>query len=302
VAAQLPQHGVTAFLPTVITAPLATYEAAMRVLAQGAPADFVGAEALGWHFEGPFLNEGKKGAHNPVYLRPPRVEDVAGWSAANGVKLVTLAPEQVGATAVIEHLVSQGVVVSAGHSLATFEEARAGFEAGIRYGTHLFNAMPTLHHREPGLVGALLADERVTIGIIPDGIHVHPSLVRMAWRAANGRVNVVTDAMGALGTPPGKYELGDFGVTVTETTVRLADGTLAGSVISMDAALRKLIEFTGCSLAEGVWAVTAVPAELLGIAERKGHIAPGYDADLVLLSPELAVAVTIVGGEIVYQR
>ncbi len=299
VAAGLPRYGVTSFLPTVITSPLETTNEAQRVMGIR-PSPFQGAEPLGLHLEGPFLNPGKKGAHNPAYICLPSLEWVAGWSPENHARLVTLAPELPGGTAVIEALVSRGVVVSAGHSLATFAEAEAGFDAGIRYGTHLFNAQSPIHHREPGLPGALLTDERVTIGLIPDGIHVHPALVKLIWQVAGNRLTLVTDAMAALGMPPGEYELGDFRVTVDETTCRLPDGTLAGSILSLDTAVRNLIAFTGCTLPQALTTVTTIPASLLGLDGRKGQITPGYDADLVLLTPDFQVATTVVGGEIVY--
>jgi N-acetylglucosamine-6-phosphate deacetylase len=198
-------------------------------------------------------------------------------------------------------LTERGIVVSAGHSTAILVQANAGFEAGIRYGTHLFNAMPPLHHREPGLAGALLADNRITIGLIVDGEHVHPELVKLVWRlVGNGRLNLVTDAMAALGMPPGHYALGDHAVIVDETTARLPSGTLAGSLLSLDTAVRNLITFTGCTLAEALPTVTRPPATLLNLP-HKGRIAPTCDADLVLLTPDLQVHTTFVGGRIVYQ-
>ncbi len=304
VAERLPQYGVTGFLPTVITCPLATVQKAQAVMAQQTlgqrRSTFTGAEPLGLHLEGPFLNPQKKGAHNPHHMQLPTLTAIADWSPETQVRLVTLAPELPGALPVITALAERGVIVSAGHSMASFAEAKAGFAAGVRYGTHLFNAMPGLHHREPGLVGALLDDARVTIGIIPDGIHVHPALLKLVWQTAGPRLNVVTDAMAALGMPPGRYDLGDFQVTVEETTCRLPDGTLAGSILGMDTAVRNLITYTGCTLAEAVAAVTAVPADLLGMGQQKGRIAPGYDADLVLLTPDLQVAMTIVHGDVVY--
>lgn len=301
VARRLPQYGVTAFLPTVITAPLETYQGAQAVLAGGPPADFAGAVPLGLHIEGPFLSPAKKGAHHPAHLRPPSLTAIATWSPQRGVRLVTLAPELPGATAVIGALAARGVVVAAGHSLASYAAARAGLAAGIRYGTHLFNAMGALHPRQPGLAGALLADERITVGLIADGIHVHPALVKMVWQAVgHGRLTLVTDAMAALGMPPGTYPLGDFEVTVGQRAARLAGGTLAGSILSLDAALRNLRTFTGCSLAAALATVTTTPAALLGYGERKGKIAPGFDADFVLLTPQGNVVCTIAGGKIVY--
>ncbi|MEM9776303.1 MAG: N-acetylglucosamine-6-phosphate deacetylase, partial [Chloroflexota bacterium] len=204
VAARLPELGLTGFLPTIITSPLAKSNQAQQVLKQR-PEGFAGTIPLGLHLEGPFLNPLKKGAHNPNHILPADeapAEELADWSAENGVSLVTLAPEMVGGIPLIKRLVEQGVVVSAGHSMATFDEAQEAFDAGISYVTHLFNAMPPLHHHEPGLAAAALASSFVTIGIIPDGVHVHPELVGLVWQLAGGRVNGVTDAMGAMGSSP----------------------------------------------------------------------------------------------------
>lgn len=302
-ATRLPQYGVTTFLPTIITAPLETIDQARTLYAAGPPTNQSGATPLGLHLEGPFLNPLKKGAHNPTHLRLPDLADVTDWSPATGVQLVTLAPELPGALDLVTALTARGIAVSAGHSMATLAEAQAGFAAGIRYGTHLFNAMPPLHHRKPGLVGALLADPEVKIGLIPDGVHLHPALVQTIWRAVGPeRLTLVTDAMAALGMPSGYYQLGDFAVTVDETAARLVDGTLAGSIITSDAALRNLIAFTGCSLADGLPTLTSTPASLLGLSNQKGTLAPGYDADLVLLTSDLQVEMTIIAGKIVYQR
>lgn len=301
VAAQLPQYGVTAFLPTIITAPLEKSAAGRRIVTEGRPTGYRGATPLGLHIEGPFLNPAKKGAHNPNYLRAPSLDAVADWSPQSGVRLATLAPELPGALEVIEALSSRGVLVSAGHSMATYDQAVAGFDAGIRYGTHLFNAMPSLLHRDPGLPGALLTDDRPTVGLIADGIHTHPAIVKLVWQVLGPRrLNLVTDAMAALGMPPGQHLLGDYVVTVDGETCRLADGTLAGSILSMDQALRNLVAFTGCALEEALQTITTTPARAIGLAHERGQVATGYVADLVLLSPDLHVRGTVVSGELVY--
>lgn len=300
VATALPRYGVTSFLPTLITSPLDRVTSAQEVLMDSPDAGWSGAIPLGLHLEGPFLNPKKKGAHNPSYLRRPDLGAIAGWSADNNVRLVTLAPELPGALDMVEALVGRGVVVSAGHSMATWEEATAGFDAGIRYGTHLFNAMPPLNHREPGLPGALLTDPRPVVGFINDGIHTHLSIIDLAWRALGPRLNLVTDAMAALGVPPGVHLLGDFDVYVDEISCRLADGTLAGSILGMDAALRNLLAWTDCSLSQALATITTTPADLLGLSRERGRIAPGHLADLVLLTSDLRVRMTWVEGSVVF--
>lgn len=303
VAAELPRYGVTAFLPTIITAPLGTTATAQDVVSRGMPPGFAGATPLGLHVEGPFLNPEKKGAHNPIYLRTPDVEAVRDWTPQRGVRLVTLAPELTGALEVVKALTASGILVSAGHSTATYDEAMAGFDAGIRYGTHLFNAMPSLLHREPGLPGALLTDPRPTVGFIADGIHTHPSVVDLAWTMLGSqRLNLVTDAMAALGMSPGTHLLGDFQVNVDDTSARLADGTLAGSILSLDEALRNLMAWSGCSLAEALPTITTTPARALGIDDQRGQISTGYWADLVLLTPDLHVHTTIAAGQVVFEN
>jgi N-acetylglucosamine-6-phosphate deacetylase len=302
-ATGLPRYGVTAFLPTIVTSPLETIALAQAVLAAGPPAGFIGSYPLGLHLEGPFLNPARKGAHNLDYMRRPDPEIAAGWSPQAAVRMVTLAPELSGAAAVIEKLKQQGVVVSAGHSLAGEEEMKEAVTAGLSYATHLFNAMPAIHHRQPGLVAAALADHRVVIGLIPDGIHVHPLLVDLVWRLTGpGRLNLVTDAMAALGMPPGRYRLAGFEAVVNETQAALPDGTLAGSILPLDQALRNLMAFTSCTLAEALPTVTTTPAALLGLEGTIGKITPGCLADMVLITADCEVAVTIARGKIVYDK
>jgi N-acetylglucosamine-6-phosphate deacetylase len=302
VAAELPRYGVTAFLPTIITSPLDKVAAGQRVVTAGRPAGFRGAAPLGLHVEGPFLNVQKKGAHNPAYLRPPTLDAVRDWSPQTGVRLVTMAPELPGALDVVKALRARGVLVSAGHSMATYDQAIAGFDAGIRYGTHLFNAMPALAHRDPGLPGALLTDERPCVGVIPDGIHVHRAIVALAWKTLGpGRFSLVTDAMAALGMPPGTHRLGDYDVHVDATSARLADGTLAGSILSLDQGLRNLVAFTGCPIEAALATLTTTAARLLGLERQRGRVEPGHVADLVLLSSDLQVRMTIAAGEVVFR-
>ncbi|MFN8498519.1 MAG: N-acetylglucosamine-6-phosphate deacetylase [Anaerolineae bacterium] len=303
VAAGLPRYGVTAFLPTLITSPLETYPERLRVLArlaeQGPPSS---AAILGVHVEGPFLSYGKRGAHNPAYLRTPTVESLRPLLAEGNVRIMTLAPELPGAAESIAFLRQNGVVVSLGHSEADYDTAHVALEEGAGWGTHLFNAMPLLGHREPGLTGALLERTLPPVGLIVDGVHVHPSAVRLAWRAKGVRgISLVSDAMAALGMPPGVYHLGDDDVIVDEVSARRAHGTLAGSILSMDEALRNMVAYTGCAPGEAVWMATGVPSDILGLSS-KGRLAPGLDADIVVLTPDLRVRRTIICGETVYSQ
>ncbi len=296
----LPRYGVTVFLPTIISSPPETIETARRILLEGPPPGYKGAVALGLHLEGPFLNPNRAGAHQLAHLRHPDPTAAAGWSPDDGVRLVTLAPELPGALEVVGHLVRRGVRVAAGHSAATLAEGRAAIEAGVRYATHLFNAMPPLDHRAPGLAGALLLDARVTVGLIVDGHHLDSTIVALVWRVAGpSRVSLVSDAMAALGGGLGGYRLADRDVAVDESGARLPDGRLAGSVLALDEAVGNLAAATRCPADDAIATVTSTPARLLGLPDR-GRLERGAHADLVLLTEELRVAATFVGGRLAH--
>jgi N-acetylglucosamine-6-phosphate deacetylase len=298
VAARLPRYGTTGFLPTIVSAPLDIYERAIQVLRQGPPAGWRGAVPLGLHFEGPFLNPAKKGAHNPAFLRAPDLRDVRDWRRDNGVLLVTLAPELPGALELSRALIERGVIVSAGHSAATCDQAEAGFAVGLRAGTHLYNAMPALDHRAPGLTGALLDHPEIVTGLIVDGIHVHPRMVSLAWRLKGAnRVALITDAMAALGQPPGRCVFSSQVNVVDQTSARLGDGTLAGSILTQEQALRNVMSFCKVSAADVIPALTQTPADLLRVVS-KGRLAPGFDADLTLMDSEGSVRFTLTCGRI----
>ena len=302
VAADLPQYGVTSFLPTIITSPLQRVQEALELWQEAPPPGWRGALPLGCHLEGPMINPGKKGAHPAAHILPPAQEVIQGWSAERGVRLVTLAPELPQALEIIQELRRRGITLSAGHTLASYAQAVQAFAAGVTCGTHLFNAMPTLEHRNPGIAGALLQESLVSTGLIADGVHVHPAMVALAWKAKQPHgLALVSDAMAALSMPPGQYRLGGFEVIVDASSARLADGTLAGSLLSMDAAVRNLVVFSGCSLGEAIACASANPAKVLDLA-HKGILAPGMDADLVLLDGNGQVQATWVGGQAVFSR
>lgn len=299
VAARLPSTGTTAFLPTIITSPPDLYPRRLAEVAQAIP-EVTGAQVLGVHLEGPYFNPIRKGAHNQALLRAVNVDEIVRWAGHPLVRLVTLAPELPSALDAIQALVRRGIVVSAGHSNATYAEAQAGFAAGLGWGTHLFNAMRELTHREPGLTGALLTTN-IPCGVIADGIHVHPAMLNLAYRAKGSRgLTLVTDAMAAMGMPPGRYLLADQNVQVDETSARLSEGTLAGSILTMDQAVRNMLDFTGCSLAEAVTMGTLTPARVLRLG-NKGRLAPGCDADVVILDGALRVTWTWVQGQAVFE-
>jgi N-acetylglucosamine-6-phosphate deacetylase len=291
-AAALPRWGVTAWLPTIVTGPPEVRRRALAAL-RGGPApgdDRPRAEPLGLHFEGPFLAPERRGAHPLEHLAVPDPTVVAGEGWAGAVALATLAPELPGALDLIRGLVAAGIIVSAGHSSATAAETRAAADAGAAYVTHLFNAMVPLDHRAPGLPGVALSDERFRVGLIADGVHVDPAVVALVARALGDRLTLVTDAVAALGTP----EAGDDGV-------RLPDGTLAGSTLALDQAVRNLARYAGLPLASALAAATSAPARVLGLADR-GTIAPGAVADLVLLDEAGGLVATVVGGRVAHDR
>lgn len=298
-ASELPRFGVTAWLPTIVTTPDGIVERALLTLGDGPPDGWRGAVPVGLHLEGPFLSAAKRGAHPEALLRPPTVDAIAGWSRAAGVAVVTLAPDLHGALDVLDALVQRGVVVSLGHTPATADQASAAVDAGATWVTHLFNAMAPLHHREPGVAGVALSDERLRVGLIPDGTHVHPQVVTMAQRALGERLTIVTDAVAALGMPHGRQPLGRSEVTIGDDGVRLADGTLAGSNLAMDQGVRNLVAFTGCSTEAAVHAASTAPAAVLDDVVR-GTLSPGARADLVILTEDLHLVTTVVGGEIVH--
>jgi N-acetylglucosamine-6-phosphate deacetylase len=296
---RLPSHGVTSFLPTIITSPPATGRVALQALRRR-PEDYIGAEPLGIHFEGPMLSPERPGAHPVEHLRPvdPRVTD--GWSSAEGVAMVTIAPELDNALPMISELVARGVAVAAGHSKATSDEAHAGLIAGVTMVTHLFNAMAPLGHRNPNLVGLALAEKGLVAGLIVDGVHVDPVAVAVAWNAKGPRgIALITDSVAAMGMPPGTYKVGQRTVTADESGVRNSNGTLAGSVLTMDRAIRNLVAYTGCEPSEALISATATPASVIS-ESRRGRIEAGELADIVLLDEDLEVQITICSGRIVH--
>ena len=297
-ARELPKTGTTSFLPTLVSSPERTYPHFLDALS--GVGEVPGARMLGAHLEGPFLSPLRKGAHDPANLLPIDLGLIRTLAGSGLVSMMTLAPELPLAREAIRVLLENGVVPSAGHTDATYEELVKIVDAGLGMGTHLYNAMSPLGHRAPGAVGALLSNRRTRVGIIADGVHVHEAALQIAYRQKGpDSLVLVTDAMEAAGMPEGEYELGDRKVRLEANVVRTPEGSLAGSVLTMDAALRNAAGFLNIPLHEALRMITSTPAALLGLPAR-GKIAPGADADLVVLSAEGEVLETLVAGRRAY--
>ncbi|MCP2164120.1 N-acetylglucosamine-6-phosphate deacetylase [Goodfellowiella coeruleoviolacea] len=290
------RRGTTTIVASLVSRPVAELAEQIAALAELTEEGLV----AGVHLEGPFLSAARCGAHDPAILCPPDTESVARLLAAGrgAVRMVTLAPELDGAVAAVRQLVDNGVVAAVGHTDATEAQVRPAVDAGATVATHLFNGMRPLHHREPGPVGSLLDDERVTVELICDLVHLHPTVVRLAAQHAGaGRVVLITDAIAAAGAGDGTYDIGGLEVTVTNGVPTLAGSdALAGSSLTMDVAFRNLVRHCGLSVPEAVTATAARPAAVLGVADRVGALRAGLAADLVVLDEDLRVRDVMAGG------
>ncbi|HXV70543.1 MAG TPA: N-acetylglucosamine-6-phosphate deacetylase [Acidimicrobiia bacterium] len=296
VGRRLPELGVTTFVPTIVTSPEAVTDLALEVVGKRRPDDYVGADVLGLHFEGPWISAEMHGAHNPDHIVNPNVEVARAWAKSGLVRIVTLAPERPGATEVAGILAAAGVVVSIGHTNATYQVAREMLSDSASLGTHLFNQMSPFTHREPGVVGALLLSDRPNI-VIVDGLHIASGALQLAWRLLGPeRTVLVTDAMAALGLGHGTYPLGDGPITVGDDGPRTADGRLAGSIVTLPGAVANLAATTGATIAESLLGATANPARVLGLADR-GHLRVGGRGDVVLLDDDLRPLRTLMAGQ-----
>jgi N-acetylglucosamine-6-phosphate deacetylase len=275
-------HGTTRAVISLVANPLAELRERLTEIAELTATDPL---VLGSHLEGPYLATNRRGAHNADYLRAPDPADLERLIAAAGgtLRQLTLAPELPGALDAIPQLVDAGVCVAVGHTEATAEQTRAAFDAGARLLTHAFNAMPGIHHRAPGPVVAALEDERITLELVLDGVHVHGDVAHLLMEQAPGRVALVTDAMAAAGADDGDYRLGSLNVSVRAGLAHLSGtSTIAGSTLTQDAALRIALQI-GIPAPAAVAALTAVPARAIGLGDRFGLLEPGYAADIVVL-------------------
>ncbi|HEV3030137.1 MAG TPA: N-acetylglucosamine-6-phosphate deacetylase [Polyangia bacterium] len=300
-AAALPATGVTSFLPTLVSGAVEAYRAGAAALRAAEAAG--GARRLGLHLEGPMLSPARVGAHDPAAVARGATALASVLDeliAADVLRIVTIAPERPGALALIRRLRDAGVVASLGHTDATFEEFVAGADAGASFVTHLYNAMRAFQHREPGSVGAALTDDRLTVGLIADGVHAHPVALDVALRAKGWEhVALVTDAVSATGRPPGTYALGGAPIVSDGQAARRLDGTLAGSTLTLDRAVRVMLEHGGAHVGQALSMATQVPARLLE-REDLGRLAAGCLADLVLWSSSMEVEATYIGGRLAF--
>ena len=297
-------HGVTSFLPTTMTVSFEDLEAAFDAIARAMRAsgeeNWRGARVLGVNAEGPFLNPEKKGAQALEHIRP-------GDSAflkrhADVVRLFTIAPEVSGNMDCIREMAAAGMPISMGHTAATYAQAKAAIDAGARHATHLFNAMTPINHREPGTVGAALTDDRVSCELIADTFHVHPALFSLVARQKRDKLVLITDCVRSGGLADGEYELGGQMVFVHGIECRLADGTIAGSMLTMERAVKNMYEHSGLPLHEVANMASLYPARVIGVEARKGSLEVGRDADIAILDANFAVRRTILEGRTIFRR
>jgi N-acetylglucosamine-6-phosphate deacetylase len=299
----LVRYGTTSFLPTTVSSPPDVLTAAIEQLRAALSKPFDGALPLGIHLEGPFINSARRGTHQAANILAPDLALFEKWvnSPQGRVRLLTIAPELNGIEPLLRLAKDFNVTLAMGHSDATFAQARTAADQGVCYAVHTFNAMRAFAHRDPGIVGEVLDDSRIFAEIIADGIHVAETVVRIFARAkGKSGILLATDGISATGMPDGRYSLGKDLVDVRDGVCRNAEGRLAGSTLTQDAALRNFIQWTGWPLEEAVMGLTINPARALGL-DNKGVLEPGADADVAILDQRLRVIATLVAGRVVFR-
>jgi N-acetylglucosamine-6-phosphate deacetylase len=298
------RFGTTSFLATTVFKP-GQKNQHLALAAEYVGKDLGGANLLGIHLEGPFISLQKKGMILPECICPPSEQVFATiQDITNGhLKIMTIAPELPGSLPIIRSLVESGIIASFGHSNASYEQTLDGFDAGISHVTHLFNAMPPIHHRSPGPLVAIFRTGHITAQLITDGVHIHPAVLNLAFETlGRNRTIIITDGMQAIGLGDGKFVYNGVEYESKEGTARYKDGTLIGTALGLNQMLQRLMTFTNCPLDAAIKTVTENPARLLGLDDKKGTIAAGKDADLVLLERDLSVCTAIVAGKIVFEK
>ncbi|MEK4426671.1 N-acetylglucosamine-6-phosphate deacetylase [Solibacillus sp. FSL K6-1523] len=303
IAKHLVKEGVTSFLATTMTQSTENIEAAL-INVKNYEDHFEGAGLLGIHVEGPFLSVKRAGAQPVEFMQSPSISLLERWHELSGgfIKIMTVAPELENGLAFVKKLRNLNIIASMGHTDATMDEVQTAVEAGVTQATHLFNQMRPFHHREPGVVGAALQDDNVFVELIVDFIHSHPKAVNLVYKVKGAKqIILITDAMRAKGLPDGEYDLGGQIAYVTKNEARLEDGALAGSILTMEQAVKNMKAVTGCSLEDIVAMTSYNAAQQLGVT-KKGRIAVSYDADFVIIDRELSVHKTIRQGQVVYEK
>lgn len=299
------KNGITAYLATTMTEHPEKIRAAVKNIGEyiesGSNDSKVKAQVLGIYLEGPYFSMEKKGAQPPEYIKDPDLDEIKELIelSKNNIKVVAIAPELKGAKESIKYLKNEGITISAGHTNATFEEAKTGIDLGITQGTHLYNGMRSYSHREPGVVGAVLTDERVACEMICDGIHLHAGAMDLAVKMKGKEgIILISDAMMATGLQDGKYVLGGQDVYVKEGAARLEDGTLAGSTLTLNKAVYNMVHMVNVPLKDAVRMASLNPAKAIGMDDRKGSIEIGKDADLIIFDEDIKVSKALIKGKI----
>lgn len=296
------EHGVTSFLATTVTSSEVNISSALKMI-ERMMNKVTGAQLLGAHVEGPYINITYKGAQNPAYFRTPQKAEYEAWVETGVVKLITIAPELDGMDEFIRFCVDHNIELAIGHSQATYEQVRHAADLGARQATHLFNGMLGLHHREPGTVGGVLMDDRIYAQIIVDGVHLHPAIVKFVTQVKGiDHTILISDAMRATGLDNGKYDLGGQEVTVMDGVARIANGALAGSTLTLDKAIQNTMAFSGLDFQQVLPMATRVPAQAMHWDEHKGAIKAGFDADITFFTPQHEVAASMVAGKMVFNQ
>lgn len=293
------REGVGGWLPTTVTAPLASIEQALKRIAQHYHQGGPGASVLGSYLEGPYFTPQNKGAHPPELFRELDIAELDRLIAIsqNTLRVVALAPEKPAALSTIKHLKSRGIRVMLGHSAASYEQTLQAFDAGADGLVHCFNGMTGLHHRNPGMVGAGLTDKRAWLELIADGHHVHPAVMNICCRCAPSRTVLITDAMSAAGMPDGDYSICGHPVTMHNGIVRTVSGGLAGSTLTLDAAVRNLVDNVGVAAEDAIHMASLHPAKMLRLDKELGSLAVGKRANLIALSPQLTLQNIWINGQ-----